>query len=136
MVRYLTVCYIFFLGIFPFHPHPHPPTHSASRFPNFLLSPTLGTLEERGIRKLKQGSRPSAAELEGMRSYDLPFGMDFLRRHTIFQYLPISPTFTGYRWGIPQGTCQGQGDRGGRGEAGKAGEIGGDVGLASGESGV
>ncbi|XP_046871332.1 solute carrier family 23 member 2 isoform X1 [Hypomesus transpacificus] len=103
----------------------------------FVLDNTIpGTLEERGIRKLKQGSRPSAAELEGMRSYDLPFGMDFLRRHTIFQYLPISPTFTGYRWGIPQGTCQGQGDRGGRGEAGKAGEIGGDVGLASGESGV
>ncbi|KAG5840517.1 hypothetical protein ANANG_G00189640 [Anguilla anguilla] len=62
----------------------------------FVLDNTIpGTLEERGIRKLKRGSGPSASELEGMRSYDLPFGMDFLRRHRIFQYLPISPTFAG-----------------------------------------
>uniref|UniRef100_A0A6Q2WZW7 Solute carrier family 23 member 2 n=1 Tax=Esox lucius TaxID=8010 RepID=A0A6Q2WZW7_ESOLU len=56
----------------------------------FVLDNTIpGTPEERGIRKLKRGSGTSAAELEGMRTYDLPFGMDFLRRHTIFQYFPI-----------------------------------------------
>lgn len=63
----------------------------------FLCSP--GSPEERGLRKLKRGSGLSAAELEGMRSYDLPFGMDFLRRHHIFKYIPISPTFNGYQWG-------------------------------------
>uniref|UniRef100_A0AAX7TC71 Solute carrier family 23 member 2 n=1 Tax=Astatotilapia calliptera TaxID=8154 RepID=A0AAX7TC71_ASTCA len=46
----------------------------------FILDNTIpGSPEERGIRKLKRGSGLSAAELEGMRSYDLPFGMDFIR---------------------------------------------------------
>ncbi|MBN3317507.1 S23A2 protein, partial [Atractosteus spatula] len=62
----------------------------------FILDNTIpGSPEERGIRRLKRGAGKSAAELEGMRSYDLPFGMDFLRRHRFFQYLPISPTFAG-----------------------------------------
>lgn len=68
-----------------------------------------GSPEERGIRKLKRGTGPSAAELEGMRSYDLPFGMDFIRRHSIFKYLPISPTFAGYQWGRLQETCRSNG---------------------------
>uniref|UniRef100_A0A8C3A4P2 Solute carrier family 23 member 2 n=1 Tax=Cyclopterus lumpus TaxID=8103 RepID=A0A8C3A4P2_CYCLU len=62
----------------------------------FILDNTVpGTLEERGVKKLKCGTGPSTAELEGMRSYDLPFGMDFIRRHPIFEYIPISPTFHG-----------------------------------------
>nr|XP_015197805.1 PREDICTED: solute carrier family 23 member 2 isoform X3 [Lepisosteus oculatus] len=62
----------------------------------FILDNTIpGSPEERGIRRLKRGAGKSTAELEGMRSYDLPFGMDFLRRHRFFQYLPISPTFAG-----------------------------------------
>uniref|UniRef100_A0A4W6C808 Solute carrier family 23 member 2 n=1 Tax=Lates calcarifer TaxID=8187 RepID=A0A4W6C808_LATCA len=66
----------------------------------FILDNTIpGSPEERGIRKLKRGSGLSAAELEGMRSYDLPFGMDFIRRYPIFKYIPISPAFTGYQWG-------------------------------------
>uniref|UniRef100_A0A4W4FKH3 Solute carrier family 23 member 2 n=1 Tax=Electrophorus electricus TaxID=8005 RepID=A0A4W4FKH3_ELEEL len=76
----------------------------------FILDNTIpGTPEERGIRKLKRGS--GASELEPMRSYDLPFGMDFLRRHRIFQYLPISPTFAGYQWSVPGGACRGRGSR-------------------------
>lgn len=67
--------------------------------------PRPGTLAERGIRRLKRGVRYSTAELEGMRSYDLPFGMDFLRRHRIFQYLPVSPTFAGYPQGLSQSGC-------------------------------
>ncbi|KAJ8263543.1 hypothetical protein COCON_G00160000 [Conger conger] len=92
----------------------------------FVLDNTIpGTLEERGIKKLKRGSGPSAAELEGMRSYDLPFGMDFLRRHRFFQYLPISPTFAGYNWGAVRTGCRrrGGGGEGGAGAAG-AGESG------------
>uniref|UniRef100_A0A8C8CRA7 Solute carrier family 23 member 2 n=1 Tax=Oncorhynchus tshawytscha TaxID=74940 RepID=A0A8C8CRA7_ONCTS len=73
----------------------------------FVLDNTIpGTREERGIGKLTRGSGPSAAELEGMRTYDLPFGMDFLRRHTVFQYFPISPTFSGYQWSL--GTMEGR----------------------------
>nr|XP_023701319.1 solute carrier family 23 member 2-like [Paramormyrops kingsleyae] len=72
----------------------------------FVLDNTIpGTLAERGIRRLKRGVRYSAAELEGMRSYDLPFGMDFLRRHRIFQYLPVSPTFAGYPQGMGRSGC-------------------------------
>ncbi|MFT7817751.1 solute carrier family 23 member 2-like [Arapaima gigas] len=72
----------------------------------FVLDNTIpGTPAERGIRKLKLGIGSSAAELEGLRSYDLPFGMCFLRRHRIFQYFPISPTFTGYFWDASSGSC-------------------------------
>ena len=68
-------------------------------------------MEERGIRKLKRGVGPSASEAEGLRSYDLPIGMDFLRRHKVFQYLPISPTFAGYQWGALRSRCKGRGPR-------------------------
>uniref|UniRef100_A0A3P8ZRY3 Solute carrier family 23 member 2 n=1 Tax=Esox lucius TaxID=8010 RepID=A0A3P8ZRY3_ESOLU len=96
----------------------------------FVLDNTIpGTPEERGIRKLKRGSGTSAAELEGMRTYDLPFGMDFLRRHTIFQYFPISPTFNGYQWATIRKSCR---HRGRQGEMGKTAEMEG----VTGESGV
>ncbi|KAM4677125.1 solute carrier family 23 member 2 isoform 1-T2 [Discoglossus pictus] len=65
----------------------------------FILDNTIpGTPEERGIRKWKRGLGKGASDLEGMESYDLPFGMDFLRRYKCFSYLPISPTFAGYPW--------------------------------------
>ncbi|XP_041088203.1 solute carrier family 23 member 2-like [Polyodon spathula] len=65
----------------------------------FLLDNTVpGTVEERGIKKWKRGIAKGNSELEGMESYDLPFGMSFLRRYWIFQYMPISPTFAGYNW--------------------------------------
>ncbi|CAL8345467.1 unnamed protein product [Lota lota] len=96
----------------------------------FVLDNTIpGTPEERGIGKLKRGTGPSTSELEGMRSYDLPFGMDFIRRHTIFTYLPISPTFTGYQWGTLRGACRSRKAHGDSGkgvgkEAGKVAEGG------------
>ncbi|KAL7827258.1 hypothetical protein SRHO_G00329760 [Serrasalmus rhombeus] len=87
----------------------------------FILDNTIpGTPEERGIRKLKRGTGPSASELEGMRSYDLPFGMDFLRRHHIFQHLPISPTFTGYKFSLLGRACQ---ERSSRREEGGASKL-------------
>ncbi|KAM6965677.1 solute carrier family 23 member 2 [Aplochiton taeniatus] len=100
----------------------------------FLLDNTIpGSPEERGIKKLKRGAGPSAAELEGMRSYDLPFGMDFLRRHTIFEYFPISPTFKGYQWGALRKACR---RRAGQKDSGKAGGIGGEGPKGLGESKV
>lgn len=62
-----------------------------------------------------------------MRSYDLPFGMDFLRRHAIFKYLPISPTFTGYQWDKLQESCRG---RMGHGD-GLKGAVKGEAGSAA-----
>ncbi|KAK2840662.1 hypothetical protein Q7C36_012241 [Tachysurus vachellii] len=83
----------------------------------FILDNTIpGTPEERGIRKLKRGSCSGGSELKGMRSYDLPFGMDFLQRHSVFQYLPISPTFSGYQWNRLGGACRGRSSS--RGEEG------------------
>ncbi|KAG9335494.1 hypothetical protein JZ751_004624 [Albula glossodonta] len=96
----------------------------------FVLDNTIpGTPEERGIRKLKRGS--GGSELEGLRSYDLPFGMDFLRRHRVFQYLPISPTFAGYSWTTAvRGSCLGRGRRG------RGSREGGGVAAAGEESSV
>ncbi|KAF3851272.1 hypothetical protein F7725_013044 [Dissostichus mawsoni] len=100
----------------------------------FVLDNTIpGTAEERGIRKLKRGAGVGTAELEGMRSYDLPFGMDFLRRHPVFKYFPISPTFQGYQWGKLRGACR---SRKGHGDAVKGVGKGGEGGAALGESGV
>lgn len=87
-------------------------------------------MEERGIRKLKRGTGLSAAELEGMRSYDLPFGMDFFQRYAIFKYIPISPVFIGYHWGRLQ---DGGRSRKGLGDVGKGG---GEGSAAPGESRV
>uniref|UniRef100_A0A8C3A3T4 Solute carrier family 23 member 2 n=2 Tax=Cyclopterus lumpus TaxID=8103 RepID=A0A8C3A3T4_CYCLU len=100
----------------------------------FILDNTVpGTLEERGVKKLKCGTGPSTAELEGMRSYDLPFGMDFIRRHPIFEYIPISPTFHGYQWGRIQEGCR---SRLGHGDAVKGGGAEGEIDAAAGESRV
>ncbi|KAG1974069.1 solute carrier family 23 member 2 isoform X1 [Pimephales promelas] len=76
----------------------------------FVLDNTIpGSLEERGIRKMNRAS--STSKRERMESYDLPFGMDFLRRHRIFKYIPISPTFAGYQWSIFTRNCHERHDR-------------------------
>ncbi|XP_077080625.1 solute carrier family 23 member 2 isoform X2 [Siphateles boraxobius] len=76
----------------------------------FVLDNTIpGTPEERGIRKMNR--RSSTSKRERMESYDLPFGMDFLRRHRIFKYIPISPTFAGYQWSIFTRSCHERHDR-------------------------
>lgn len=65
----------------------------------FILDNTVpGTPEERGIQKWKRGLGKRGSADEGMESYDLPFVMNFLRKHKCFSYLPISPTFAGYQW--------------------------------------
>uniref|UniRef100_A0A8C5M7S2 Solute carrier family 23 member 2 n=1 Tax=Leptobrachium leishanense TaxID=445787 RepID=A0A8C5M7S2_9ANUR len=65
----------------------------------FILDNTIpGTPEERGIRKWKRGLSKGGSASDGMESYDLPFGMNFLRKYKCFSYLPISPTFAGYQW--------------------------------------
>ncbi|XP_059378472.1 solute carrier family 23 member 2-like isoform X2 [Carassius carassius] len=76
----------------------------------FVLDNTIpGTPEERGIRKMNRGN--GVSKRDRMESYDLPFGMDFLRRHRIFQYLPISPTFAGYPWSVLTHRCHERHDR-------------------------
>lgn len=57
-----------------------------------------GTPEERGIRKWKKGVGKGSKSLDGMESYDLPFGMNIIKKYRCFSYLPVSPTFAGYTW--------------------------------------
>ncbi|OBS72493.1 hypothetical protein A6R68_12931 [Neotoma lepida] len=65
----------------------------------FILDNTIpGTPEERGIKKWKKGVSKGNKSLDGMESYNLPFGMDIIKKYRCFNYLPISPTFTGYTW--------------------------------------
>ncbi|KAF6284853.1 solute carrier family 23 member 2 [Rhinolophus ferrumequinum] len=65
----------------------------------FILDNTIpGTPEERGIRKWKKGVGKGSKSLDGMESYDLPFGMNVIKKYRCFSYLPISPTFVGYTW--------------------------------------
>lgn len=65
----------------------------------FLLDNTIpGTAEERGLSKWKKGVGKGTRSLEGVDSYNLPFGMDLINKYKCFSYLPISPTFLGYKW--------------------------------------
>uniref|UniRef100_A0A8C7BWR5 Solute carrier family 23 member 2 n=1 Tax=Neovison vison TaxID=452646 RepID=A0A8C7BWR5_NEOVI len=65
----------------------------------FILDNTIpGTPEERGIRKWKKGVGKGSKSLDGMESYDLPFGMNIIKKYRCFSYLPVSPTFAGYTW--------------------------------------
>uniref|UniRef100_A0A8V0ZE71 Solute carrier family 23 member 2 n=1 Tax=Gallus gallus TaxID=9031 RepID=A0A8V0ZE71_CHICK len=65
----------------------------------FILDNTIpGSPEERGIRKWKKGVGKGSKSLEGMETYDLPFGMNFIKKYRCFSFLPISPTFMGYTW--------------------------------------
>ncbi|EPY79165.1 solute carrier family 23 member 2 [Camelus ferus] len=68
--------------------------------PSYLRQNPLvtGTPEERGIRKWKKGVGKGSKSLDGMESYDLPFGMNVIKKYRCFSYLPISPTFAGYTW--------------------------------------
>jgi nucleobase transporter 1/2 len=70
----------------------------------FILDNTIpGTEKERGmaqwrehLRGQKSPSDPEAAAAAGRPStecYDLPCGMSFLRRWTVFRFIPLCPTF-------------------------------------------
>ncbi|NWI64092.1 S23A2 protein, partial [Todus mexicanus] len=65
----------------------------------FILDNTIpGSPEERGIRKWKKGVGKGSKSLDGMETYDLPFGMNIIKKYRCFSFLPISPTFMGYTW--------------------------------------
>lgn len=65
----------------------------------FMDNTVPGTDAERGIVKWReQASSSSTAGNEKIRvwinaCYDLPFGMEFIKRHSFFKYMPISPTY-------------------------------------------
>lgn len=69
----------------------------------FILDNTIpGSEEERGMkewRKLFGTSDDGAAVRKHLlKCYDLPFGMDYIRRVEFFKYLPFSPTFQGWNF--------------------------------------
>lgn len=66
-------------------------------FPIYIFF-NSGSPEERGIRKWKKGVGKGSKSLDGMETYDLPFGMNFIKKYRCFSFLPISPTFMGYTW--------------------------------------
>ncbi|XP_033119961.1 solute carrier family 23 member 1-like [Anneissia japonica] len=69
-------------------------------FTAFILDNTVpGTVEERGILKWQSGQTDADTNsLESVSDiYDLPFGMEYIRRSKICRYLPFSPTFRGFK---------------------------------------
>ena len=61
----------------------------------------LGTDEERGIHVWRKLDTPSTENSETEHSalscYDFPFGMSAIRKIKFLKYIPISPTFTGFK---------------------------------------
>ncbi|XP_072051815.1 solute carrier family 23 member 1-like [Amphiura filiformis] len=65
----------------------------------FFLDNTIpGTLEERGMLKWLEAADENDPTLSSIKGYDLPFGMNYIRRSTLWRYLPFSPTFKGFPW--------------------------------------
>ena len=56
---------------------------------NYII---LGTLEERGMIRWRAMLSGDQADMETT-IYDLPFGMNFIKRTRLFRCLPICPTF-------------------------------------------
>lgn len=51
--------------------------------------------EERGLTKWRAETMPEDAEMEGISPcYNMPFGMNFIKKIKCFQYFPISPTYS------------------------------------------
>eukprot|EP00093_Oithona_nana_P004998 04998.XXX_115818_113896_1 [CDS] Oithona nana genome sequencing. len=68
-------------------------------FLGFFLDNTIpGTPEERGLIKWNAQHEVKESFNETSNCYDLPFGMNLLRKWTWTQYLPFSPTFKGWRF--------------------------------------
>ncbi|CAG0886323.1 unnamed protein product [Cyprideis torosa] len=69
----------------------------------FILDNTIpGTSEERGMEKWM--AKAKAADDNGARDecYDLPIGMEFIRRASWTKYLPFCPTYRGHVVSLPQ----------------------------------
>ncbi|XP_072014363.1 solute carrier family 23 member 1-like [Amphiura filiformis] len=65
----------------------------------FFLDNTIpGTLEERGILQWLEAADENDPTLSSIKGYDLPFGMNYIRRSALWRYLPFSPTFQGFPW--------------------------------------
>ncbi|XP_072026599.1 solute carrier family 23 member 1-like [Amphiura filiformis] len=65
----------------------------------FFLDNTIpGTLEERGMMKWLEAADENDPTLSSIKGYDLPFGMNYIRRSKLWRHLPFSPTFQGYPW--------------------------------------
>ncbi|XP_068231688.1 solute carrier family 23 member 2-like isoform X2 [Palaemon carinicauda] len=78
----------------------------------FLDNTVPGTAEERGLAKWNShhtiGDNAEEVTVPEISSYDLPIGMDFIRRTKWLAYFPASPTFTGfhrYKEFLPKGRC-------------------------------
>jgi hypothetical protein len=55
-----------------------------------------GSRIERGLQMWDKPGHSKEEEASLMRCYDLPWGMDFIRRSNWMKYIPISPSFTSY----------------------------------------
>ena len=57
-----------------------------------------GTLKERGMLTWQQHHiQPDSDQSDELaRTYDFPFGMEFIQRHMFFEKIPLCPTFNGF----------------------------------------
>jgi hypothetical protein len=58
---------------------------------NFFL--TLGTDEERGIKKWRNQKSNNSADLSGLEIYDFPFVQERFNQIRLFRYIPFCPSF-------------------------------------------
>ncbi|XP_066445353.1 solute carrier family 23 member 1 [Eleutherodactylus coqui] len=64
----------------------------------FFLDNTIpGTEKERGLVQWKQGAHATSDTCIDLKTYDFPFGMKLLKKVKCFRWLPICPTFKGFK---------------------------------------
>lgn len=67
-----------------------------------------GTVEERGLvawRQVFDDTEADDKKTLTLKTYDLPFGMQYIRKWTWTRYLPFSPTFLGLDTCLPRDCC-------------------------------
>ncbi|XP_069055420.1 solute carrier family 23 member 1 isoform X1 [Pleurodeles waltl] len=64
----------------------------------FVMDNTMpGTQKERGLIQWKEGAHADSEQSVDHKTYDFPFGMNWIKKKKCFRYIPICPVFKGYK---------------------------------------
>ena len=81
----------------PRHARTHTHTHAQYITIHIFVVVSSGTRRERGLLRLSRSRVPADDTLSESTVYHLPFVMKWIKRWTWTRFVPVCPTFTGFR---------------------------------------